>query len=90
MSRYKVSSPWTIDDESYAPFVVESADIVDTRNGDVFRDGAIRVVVAGKPALRGKGGTVPFYGECAWSDARRLAGDLALAERYGDRYVRTT
>lgn len=83
MSRYKVSSPWTdAYDQPYAPFIIQEADIVDTRNGQTYAYGARRVVVDGKPAVRGKGGTVPFYGECAWMDAERLASDLAIAERY--------
>lgn len=82
MSRYTVSSPWS-DDTPFPPFVVQSADIVDTKTGDTFREGASRVVDTrtGK-AVRGKGGTTPFFGESAWSAADRLASDLALKVRY--------
>ncbi len=82
MSRYKVTGTWSDHDSTYFPFIIQTADIVDTKCHDSYRDGAMRVVVDGKPAVRGKGGTVPFYGECAWMDAERLASDLAIAERY--------
>lgn len=82
-NRYKVTGSWSpAYNQPYAPFIIEEADIVDTRNGQVYTDGAMRVTVDGKPAKRGKGGTVPFFGECAWMDAERLASDLAIAERY--------
>lgn len=83
-SRYKVTGPWG-SDKQVGSFLIQSADITDQHNGDRYRDGAFRVVNVGdgKPAVKGKGGTVPFYGESAWSAAERLAGDLALAERYG-------
>lgn len=87
MSRYKVSSDWSPalqSREFYAPFLIEEAHIVDTRTGQEFVCGARRVVDTrtGKPAKTGKGGTVPFFGESAWSDAERLASDLALKVRY--------
>ncbi len=81
MSRYKVSSPWSTATTVYDPYIVQVADIIDTRNGTTYRDGAQRVVLHGKPAKRGKGGTVPFYGESAWMDAERLAGDLQWSTR---------
>jgi hypothetical protein len=84
MSRYKVHGDWTVDGE-LGPrdmFFVMFADALDTKTGDVFRAGAYRVVDAyGKPAVKGKGGTVPFYGESAWSNAARLAEDLTFAAR---------
>lgn len=77
MSRYKVTErPWFAENDQYAPFIVEVTDCVDTRNGTVYADGAYRVTINGKPAKRGKGGTVPFYGETARSYADRLANDL--------------
>ena len=71
-------------DKQFGAFVVQSADIIDTQTGTVYREGAFRVVRIsdGKPAKTGKGGTVPFYGESAWCDAERLARDLDLAEQY--------
>lgn len=82
-NRYKVSSAWTAD-SLFGSFLVQEADVTDTRNGTVYTYGAKRVVDTrtGKPAVRGKGGTVPFVGECAWMDAERLASDLALKERF--------
>jgi len=82
MSRYKVTGTWSDHDSTYFPFIIQTADIVDTKTNDSYRDGAYRVVVDGKPAKRGKGGTVPFYGESAWMGAERLASDLLIAERY--------
>jgi hypothetical protein len=82
MARYKVSSPWTFSNISFGDFHVQEADITDTKTGDVFRDGASRVVDCSHPderlhrAVKGKGGTTPFFGESAWSDAQRLASDL--------------
>lgn len=84
MSRYATTGrPWSRE-AVHGAFVVESTDCVDKRTGTVYRDGAYRVVDGrtGKPARRGKGGTVPFYGETAWSDALRLADDLYAAERW--------
>jgi hypothetical protein len=82
MSRYKVVSTWggVAKDGS---FYLQTADIQDTRNGMVYRDGAYRVVDARKdmkPAKLGKGGTVPFYGETAWSRGESLLRNLALTE----------
>jgi hypothetical protein len=82
-NRYHVSSAWTAD-SLFGSFLVQEADITDSRTGTVYTYGAKRVVDTrtGKPAKRGKGGTVPFMGECAWMDAERLARDLELAERF--------
>lgn len=82
-NRYEVILPWS-DDKTREGFTLQSADLRDTRTGDTFREGAYRVVNAetGKPAVRGKGGTVPFKGESAWSDGERMLNDLAWAARY--------
>lgn len=84
MARYKVTTEFE-DDTPWPPFMTQTADIVDTVNGDTFRQGAYRVIDlrTGKPAKTGKGGTVPFFGETAWSDADRLASDLSMKVRYG-------
>lgn len=85
MARYKVTGPWG-GIAKHGSLYIQEADITDTRTGTVYQGGAQRVVDARldmKPAVRGKGGTVPFYGECAWMDAERLAQDLALKEAYG-------
>lgn len=79
MSRYVVHGEWRrVDDDAGLQFFVQCADALDKRTGDVWPDGAYRVVDSrtGRPAVRGKGGTHPFYGETAWSDALRLATDL--------------
>jgi len=83
-NRYKVTGAWSPADTAYLPFVIEEADMTDTRNGHLYIAGANRVIDhrTGKPAKTGKGGTVPFKGETAWMDAARLAGDLLTAERY--------
>ena len=81
MSRYKVVGSWD-DEVRFGEFVTQSADMKDTGTGRVYPQGAFRVVKNGKPAKTGKGGTVPFYGESAWSAAERLAYDLATEERY--------
>ena len=80
--RHKIVSPWTLS-KSEGSFSIQVADIIDQRNGRTYVEGAHRVVDANlKPAKIGKGGTVPFIGESAWSDAERLLRDLALAERW--------
>jgi hypothetical protein len=102
MSRYKVSSDWSVTTYDREPvtwveynddtgettshtMAIEVADIVDTKDGNrPYRNGAFRIVVDGKAIRRGKGGTVPFYGEMAWASANRLFDDesfKALRER---------
>lgn len=87
MSRYKLVSEWVDanEPEDFGPYTVQEADIQDTKSstGYVYVAGAKRVVWKhnGKPAKVGKGGTVPYYGEFAWSDANRLARDLYWAHR---------
>jgi hypothetical protein len=79
MSRYRVhTTPWSVVDSAFDPFLIEATDALDTKTGHVYSWGAYRVVdrETGKPVKRGKGGTVPFYGESAWSAAQRLADDL--------------
>lgn len=82
--RYKAQGEWTtIDKQTVHDFydtkrvviTIESADCLDTRNGHVYQWGARRVLRDGKP-IRGKGGTVPFFGELAWCDAERLMHDI--------------
>lgn len=85
MSRYKVNSSWSIDSVYGADITASGhatlvADALDTKTGDVFRDGAWAVSTV-KPGTKGSRGR-PFYGETAWSDAERLAMDLAMADRY--------
>lgn len=67
-------------------FHVQSAEITDNvMSNRKYAEGAFRVVDAAKgmkPAKVGKGGTVPFFGETAWSDAERLARDLWSARQY--------
>lgn len=72
--RYKATGGWTIQEE-WSQVMIETSDALDTKTGTVYRDGAYRVLVDGKP-IRGKGGTVPFFGEMAWADAQRLVDDL--------------
>jgi hypothetical protein len=84
--RYKVSSEWTKAHTGleYGNFIVQEADIIEVSSGRTYRDGARRVIDkrTGKPAVRGKGGTVPFFGEMAWANSERLASDLYMKERY--------
>lgn len=85
MSRYKVTGEWG-GIARHGSLFIQEADITDTQTGTVYQGGAQRVVDARlgmKPAVKGKGGTVPFFGETAWMDAERLATDLALKELYG-------
>lgn len=88
MNRYKIQGEWS-EDSRIGIFVIQSADIIDVKTGHQYREGAFRVMrkvqdgigpITLKPAKKGKGGTVPFFGETAWSDAERLARDLALEE----------
>lgn len=84
MARYKVISEWSADSR-FGRFTVETADIRDTKGGREYARGAYRVVDEnGKAAVRGKGGTAPFFGESAWCGAERLARDLAFADRFND------
>ena len=80
-NRYSVSGSWTAG-PSTTHFQVQEADTLDARTGETYRLGASRVIDrrTGKAAKVGKGGTVPFYGESAWSDAERLMRDLEFAE----------
>lgn len=87
MSRYTVVLPWS--NESFqGSFALQVADLLDNQTGRTHIEGAYRVVNAatGKPVKQGKGGTVPFKGESAWSDGARLLRDLVFAERVGDRF----
>lgn len=83
MARYKVVSDWTpvFPSVIFGRFEIQEADVQDTRSGHVYPGDARRVVDEnGKPAVRGKGGSVPFIGETAWSDAERLVQDLYFKE----------
>lgn len=81
--RYQVVLPWGgIAHEG--SFFIQEADLLDKVTGRTYVGGAQRVVDARndmKP-VKGKGGTSPFAGETAWSDAERLMRDLAFQERY--------
>lgn len=80
MSRYRILAPWS-DDHTVGEFVVQCADLVDER-GTVFREGAWRVLDFDRHPVKGKGGTHPFKGETAWSDAERKASDLHFEQLY--------
>lgn len=74
--------------------VIQTADIRDNQGrGHIYRNGAYRVVSGTfvdddvqtkdlKPVKVGKGGTVPFLGELAWSDAVRLFEDTITKIQY--------
>ena len=86
MARYETITPWEAAHGAefhQGNFSAQVADIRDKRTGATYRDGAYRVidVRTDKAAVRGKGGTHPFYGETAWMGAARLVGDLDLKER---------
>lgn len=81
--RYQVVLPWG-GINSEGSFFIQEADLLDKQTGRTYIGGAQRVVDARndmKP-VKGRGGTSPFAGECAWSDAERLMRDLAFRERY--------
>ncbi len=81
------------DDNSQTIVVIQCADIKDTETGREYRQGAFRVAkVTGrdgsigadfKPYKTGKGGTVPHYGESAWSAANRDFDDYTSKLRFG-------
>jgi hypothetical protein len=84
-ARYTVQGPWrrisstsiTVGFDEKVIGYIERADLLDTRTGDTYEDGARRVrsLVEG---FRSK----TFKGETAWSDARRYSDDLhAFARR---------
>ena len=81
-ARYTVVGTWHDHDSTYFPFIVQAADLFDNRSKQTYRNGAMRVVVDGKPAVRGKGGTTPFKGETAWYAAESLARSLQVSEGY--------
>ena len=84
MSRYKVVGSWSEEKAASVDgvrFSLQSATIVDKQDGHQYSDGGWRVTVGGK-APCGKGGTVPFYGESAWSDGERFYGDIVTKARY--------
>lgn len=57
-------------------FAIDTADLIDTRDGRRYRDGAYRVsLIAGRAAPGWRGKT--FRGESAWSAAERYATDAA-------------
>jgi len=90
MSRYIVEPDWEDDIYDNEPYVtddgmiiaVQSATLRDTQGRHTYPHGAYRIVMGKngnlKP-LKGKGGTVPFKGESAWSDAARLFRDTVIA-----------
>lgn len=91
MARYIVVSAWHEEKAASAGeqrFSLQAADIKDTKGGGHFTGGAYRVCVGSvgqdnpRPFKQGKGGTVPFYGESAWSDGERLFSDLVTAARF--------
>lgn len=77
-NRYKVAGAWSSNGEGAGRFLIQVADALDQQTNTIYREGAYRVIDThtGKPAKVGKGGTVPFIGESAWSAAERLANDL--------------
>jgi hypothetical protein len=79
--RYKVTGAWSVVKRSEHGLAIEAADCTDTRDGRVYRDGAYRITRDGKPYQRGKGGTVPWFGELAWANAERALSDLWWAAR---------
>jgi hypothetical protein len=79
-ARYTIEGPWE-DQGTNGSFTTQAATLVDSQGGYRYDQGAWRVVNAdGKPAVKGKGGTVPFKGETAWSHAAALCRDLAFKE----------
>lgn len=82
-NRYEVVSTWeTI--VKQGDLAIQMADIRDKQNGHLYACGARRIIrlSTGKPFKIGKGGTVPWYGESAWSAAERALGDLTWKERF--------
>lgn len=67
-------------DHTTTTFAIQVADIKDTKASynATYKRGAHRIVKNGK-AIRGKGGTTPFFGELAWCNAVRLFDDLVFA-----------
>lgn len=82
MAKYRksVRSEWTTlnTEGDFAKQVADATDGIRT-----YEQGCYRIIrlSTGKPAVRGKGGSVPFIGETAWSAAERLLTDLSWKER---------
>lgn len=92
-ARYHVEGEWTevravnvrnrnayMADHDVAPvrFAIQEADLRDTRDGHLYRNGAKRITRDGKP-IRGKGGTHPYFGETAWYQADAKLDDVTWA-----------
>lgn len=87
MKRYTLASNWQVthrfvlrDDRVME---LQSADI-ETPDGFYHYGGAYRITLDGKPYKKGKGGTVPWWGETAWSLSMGAFNDLTWADRYGN------
>lgn len=78
--RYKRQGEYAID-SVYGRHATLVADLLDTRTGTVFREGAwaVSTVTDGRKAGSRQR---PFEGETAWMDAERLASDLAMQDLY--------
>lgn len=77
MSRYKVKGDWATDTVLSDHVKIEVSTLIDTRNGQEYRDGAHRVVVKNVEGYR----TKTFKGESAWCNAERYANDAEWARR---------
>ena len=83
-ARYSTPGPWYQIDRAVirdcgrelVVATIEAGDLVDTRTGVSYEDGA-RKVRSHIQQIPGK----TFRGESAWSDARRYADDIAQAAR---------
>lgn len=82
MARYVIDGSFdtkdttTINGDGFvATITTETADLVDTRGGYRYHQGAFRVRVRCEPVQDGQPKTKTFKGETAWSAAERYAED---------------
>lgn len=81
MARYRVEGPWTTEQTS-AHAVIETATLVDTRDGHRYARGAFRVRVLTR-GITDRGGTPfrtrTFKGETAYDGAHAYFDDIMWA-----------
>jgi hypothetical protein len=91
-ARYKVQGTWDVkdttpvEDPGFSPkgtVVTETADALDTRTGNLYRQGAFRVRVL-RSKVKGLPRGATFIGETAWSRAECLHRDIVTALRLAE------
>jgi hypothetical protein len=91
-ARYKVQGTWDVkdttpvEDADFSPkgtVVTETADLLDTRTGNRYQQGAFRVRVL-RSKVKGLPRGATFMGETAWSRAEALHDDIVTALHFAE------